>query len=87
MKKVNDSLKTDYFLDITDEVCPMTFVKTKLLLERVEAGSIVEIRLKGDEPLTNVPASVKEIGHEVLECSPECAEDPDGAHKLLIRRT
>jgi len=27
---------SDYFLDITDKMCPMTFVKTKLLVERMQ---------------------------------------------------
>ena len=50
--------KNDYFLDITNEVCPITFVKTKLLIERVGSGAIVRVRLKGAEPLHNVPRSV-----------------------------
>ena len=32
--------KPDYFLDITADVCPMTFVKTKLMLERMPPGAI-----------------------------------------------
>lgn len=83
---MNKLEKTDYFIDITNEVCPMTFVKTKLLLEKSEAGSIIKVRLIGDEPLKNVPASVKEIGHEVLSCSPENPDQPDGPYFLFIRR-
>ena len=35
--------KVDCFLDITSEVCPMTFVKTKLMLERLAPGAIAEV--------------------------------------------
>ncbi len=44
----------------------MTFVKTKLMLERLAPGAIAEVRLRSGEPLDNVPRSVKEDGHEVL---------------------
>lgn len=75
--------KSDYFLDITEEVCPMTFVKTKLLLERMEPGTLLDVRLKGDEPLRNVPRSVVEMGHRVLSCD---AQGDDGCHLLRIQK-
>ena len=49
----------------------MTFVKTKLLVERMRVGGIAEVRLKGAEPLQNVPRSLRELGHLVLEITPE----------------
>ena len=52
------TVNTKYFLDITAEVCPMTFVKTRLLIEKMAAGETAEIHLVGEEPLENVPASV-----------------------------
>jgi TusA-related sulfurtransferase len=57
---------SDYQLDITGEVCPMTFVRTKLLLERMTPGQVASIRLRGGEPLDNVPRAVRDHGHEVL---------------------
>ena len=56
----------DYFLDITDDICPMTFVKVRLQIEKMLTGELLEIRLKGSEPLKNVPASVMELGHSIL---------------------
>lgn len=56
----------DYDLDITAEVCPMTFVRTKLLIERMAAGQTANIRLRGGEPVDNVPRAVRDHGHEVL---------------------
>ncbi len=64
----------DYFLDITDKICPMTFVKTKLLVERMRIGETAQIRLRGGEPLENVPRSLKEIGQEVVSLE---EEEPD----------
>ena len=56
----------DYFLDITAEVCPMTFVKARLQIENMNAGEMLEIRLMGDEPLKNVPDSLTELGHRIV---------------------
>ena len=78
----------DFFLDITGEVCPLTFVRTKLLIERMVAGQTAEIRLAGTEPLDNVPRSVKAEGHVVLMLEPEDpAAGPSGIHRLRIRKT
>ncbi|MGD0844678.1 MAG: sulfurtransferase TusA family protein [Geobacteraceae bacterium] len=54
-------------LDITKDHCPMTFVKTKLQLERMDEGDILEILLTAGEPLENVPRTVTEQGFQVLE--------------------
>lgn len=84
--------KTPYFIDITGEVCPLTFVKTKLLLEKMPSGAIATVRLKGAQPLDNVPRSVKAHGHEVVSLVPESGHleaqqaDPRLPHILTIRR-
>jgi len=64
----------DYFLDITDKMCPMTFVKTKLLVERMQIGETAQVRLRAGEPLENVPRSLKETGQEVLALEEEGAD-------------
>ncbi len=76
----------DFFLDITQEVCPLTFVKTKLLLERMAPGQTVAVRLRGAEPLENVPRSVRDHGHSVLSLYVEEPEAPDITHILVIRK-
>ena len=75
-----------YFLDISTEVCPMTFVRTKLFIERLKGGETLQIRLKGKEPLINVPKSINELGHDILELLPETADDPAGPYLLTIRK-
>ncbi|WP_419728113.1 sulfurtransferase TusA family protein [Lichenicola sp.] len=54
-------------LDITREVCPMTFVRTRLALDRIAPGSILRVHLRGPEPLRNVSANSIALGHELLE--------------------
>lgn len=77
----------DYYLDITDEICPMTFVKTKLLIEKMKPGQTAEIRLQGHEPLNNVPRSVREYGDEVMSLEAESRDSaPDGIHSLIVRK-
>jgi TusA-related sulfurtransferase len=76
--------KPDFYLDITGEICPITFVKTKLLLERMRPGETAVVRLKGAEPLGNVPRSVTEHGDEVLSLEPEEGGAPGGVHLLRI---
>jgi len=90
MEKSNKStevIKPDHQIDITQLICPMTFVRTKLLLEKIAPGEILEVRLKGTEPLQNVPRSARQHGHEIISLLPEGSDEtPDGIHKLLIRK-
>jgi TusA-related sulfurtransferase len=78
-----DSQRADYYLDITADVCPMTFVRARLLVERMAPGQTAEIRLKGEEPLANVPASLRELGHTVEALAPEISGSE--VHILRIR--
>jgi len=68
-------------IDITGEVCPMTFVRTKLKLERMRAGDVLSVRLRGEEPLRNVPRAARDEGHIILGI---VAEGND--HIVTIRR-
>ena len=75
----------DYYLDISQEVCPFTFVRTRLLLEKMKPGEIADILLTGVEPLENVPNAVMEQGHELLSMTPIDEADPTGPHLLRIQ--
>ena len=74
----------DYFIVITQEVCPMTFVKARLQIEKMNAGEMLEIRLLGEEPLKNVPDSLTELGHRMVRIDRE-REDAD-IYTLLIEK-
>ncbi len=53
-------------LDITKDHCPMTFVKAKLALAKINSGDVLEVTLSGGEPLENVPKSAVEEGHKII---------------------
>ena len=72
----------DATIDITREFCPMTFVRTRLALDRLTSGQTLLVLLKGEEPLRNVPRTAAEQGHAVLGM--EAGED--GITRLLLRR-
>ena len=56
--------------------CPMTWVRTKLELERMAAGEALEVALRPGEALENVPRSAREAGHGVTV---DGHDDPDRA--------
>ncbi len=73
----------DEKIDITDVTCPITFVKTKVALEEMDEGQILQVHLNGGEPAQNVPRSVKEEGHEILLFT----DNGDGTHELYIKKS
>lgn len=76
-----NEIKPDETLNLEGVVCPNNFVKTKLKLEEMEHGQILEIILDDGEPIKNVPRAVKEEGHEILE-----VEKTGDRWKLLIKK-
>ncbi len=60
----------------------MTFVRTRLALDRLRPGQTLLVRLQGDEPRRNVPRTAVEQGHTVL-AQTEC---PDDTLALLLRK-
>ena len=79
---MNSVLTADREIDITRDICPMTFVKTRIALDRLASGQTLLVRLRGEEPLRNVPRTAKEQGHTVLEQR----QDEDGSTLLLLRK-
>jgi len=71
-----------HFLDITRETCPMTFVKVKLRLAKMEGGEQLEVLLNEGEPLENVPRSCEEQGYKVLSVEPTDNQQ----HLILIEK-
>lgn len=47
-------------IDLTGEVCPYTFVYTKLNLEEIEPEQILEVLIDYPPAVENIPRSVKE---------------------------
>lgn len=68
-------------LDLRGVKCPLNYVKTKLKLEEMESGQVLEVLLDDGEPILNVPRSAKEDGHKIIEIKKE-----DGGFKCLISK-
>jgi len=59
--------KADAFVDISDVVCPITFVKVKVAIEELADGQVIEVKMNEGEPIQNVPRSLKDEGHKVTQ--------------------
>lgn len=75
-------IKIDDTVDITDKVCPLTFVKAKVALEELEEGEIISIHMNDGEPVQNVPRSIKEEGHQILKL----VNNEDGTFDLIVKK-
>ena len=69
-------------VDITDKVCPLTFVKAKVAIEELEDGEIIAIHMNDGEPVQNVPRSLKEEGHKILKL----IDNEDGTYDLIVQK-
>jgi TusA-related sulfurtransferase len=69
-------------LDISGDMCPMTLVKTKLRLEELGIGDLLTIRLRDGEARVNVPRSLREHGHAVIDERPAA----DGCYVVVVRK-
>jgi TusA-related sulfurtransferase len=57
----------DTELDLKGEVCPYTFVKSKLAIEEMLAGQVLRIIVDYEPATKNVPRSMENEGNEVLD--------------------
>ncbi len=57
--------KEKIFLDITNDKCPITFVKTKIALEKLKANQYLNVYIKKGEALDGLPSSLKELGYKI----------------------
>ncbi|MBS5190033.1 response regulator SirA [Eubacterium ramulus] len=75
-------IQFDDQVDITDVVCPVTFVKAKVALEELDDGEILAVRMNDGEPVQNVPRSIKEEGHQILKL----LDNEDGTYTLFVKK-
>jgi TusA-related sulfurtransferase len=61
------ALRIDEELSLRGEVCPYTFVKSKLALEEMESGQVLRVIVDNPDSAENVPRSLRNEGHTVLE--------------------
>ena len=57
-------------IDVRDVACPLTWVRTRIALERTAVGDRVEVLLRSGEPLDSVPRTAEEEGHRVVAREP-----------------
>ena len=75
-------MEYDEEVDITDKVCPLTFVKAKVAIDELDDGQVLAVRMNDGEPVQNVPRSLKEEGHQILKLY----DNEDGTYTLLVRK-
>lgn len=74
-------LHPDAQLDLRGTPCPLNFVRTKLRLEKMPPGSLLEVWLDAGEPIEQVPDSLTMAGYPIAQIS-----ERDGYFILLVRR-
>ncbi len=62
-----DEIKVDKTIDIKGQVCPYTFVRSKLAIEKMKIGEILEIIVDHKPAIENVPKSMENEGQKVLK--------------------
>ncbi|MBW4493806.1 MAG: sulfurtransferase TusA family protein [Oscillatoria princeps RMCB-10] len=72
---------TDAQLDLRGTPCPINFVRTKLRLEKMSPGQLLEVWLDPGEPIEQVPDSLRMEGYGIEEI-----EDRTGFFSLKVRR-
>jgi tRNA 2-thiouridine synthesizing protein A len=78
-------MTTPPLLDVRAFACPITWVKTRVALERLRSGELLEVWLAPGEPARSVPESATLDGHRVVDLQPLAVGAP-GAVRLLIEK-
>lgn len=60
-------IKIDNRLNIKGVICPYTLVKSKLAIEDLEVGQVLEILLDYPEAADSIPKAMLNYGHTVLK--------------------
>ena len=60
-------VKCDTEINLKGEVCPYTFVRSKLAIEEMLAGQVLRIIVDYEPATKNVPRSMENEGNEILD--------------------
>ena len=77
-----EKIVPDDKIDLRGVLCPINFVKTKLKLEMMDSGQVLEVILDDGEPIRSVPRSIKEEGHKIIK-----VESIENVYRLLIKKS
>lgn len=73
----------DVELNLKGEVCPYTFVKSKLAIEDMETGQILKVIVDHEPAVENVPRSLSNEGQEVIDVS----KINDTDWQIIVKKT
>lgn len=79
---MQERVRVDRELDIRGEVCPFTFVKSKLALENMKVGEVLRVLIDYEPSAKNVPRSMEDEGQEVVAVN----RIGDNLWEIIIRK-
>ncbi len=74
-------MEYDREINLSGDVCPYTFVKSKLEIETMEKGQVLALIVDNGESAANVPKSMELEGHEVFSVT----RIPDG-WRIVVKK-
>ncbi len=76
------NVEVDRDLDLKGEVCPYTFVWSKLELEEMASGQVLRVTVDNETSARDVPRSLRAEGHTVL-----AVDQVDGGDwRIVVRK-
>ena len=67
----NPTTTPDRVLDLRGTPCPINFVRTKLQLQQMPAGALLEVWIDAGEPVAQVPDSLRMEGYGIEQLTEE----------------
>ena len=80
MSTLHPTHLADASLDLRGTPCPINFVRTKLKLDQMASGQLLEVFLDAGEPIEQVPDSLRMEGYLI-----ENLDDRGGFFALSVR--
>lgn len=80
---MSESVSPNLLLNFQGVTCPFNYVKTKLALEEMDLGQVLEVIVDPGEPARHVPKSITDDGQKVLNTF----TDTDGLFHVVIQKT
>ena len=77
----NAMLSADVTLDVRGLACPMPLLKTKLALNKMQAGQLLGVYATDGGSWRDIPAFIKQVSHELI-----LLEQLDNEFVFLIKK-
>ena len=69
-------------VDLTIEKCPLTLLRAVEVLDPMQAGELVDILVKGADPVRDMVVNLEKEGHSILDV----VDAGNDVHRIRIRR-